>query len=177
MLADFGLTPAAVRRDVETWRFYNSIVRMGHERLTKMVFKHDLESGGPWTQNLRNLLSSIVLETNLIRLTPVSLKTAEKLLMDCYTSIWEEEIGKKPKLTVLAETQSGWKVNHHMSANLSKMERSLISQLRCGVLPLMVETGLFKNLPRGQRVCATCPDEIEDSYHFLFRGVFHKGRE
>ena len=50
--------------------------------------------------------------------------------------------------------------------NLSRQERSLFAQLRCGILPIMVETGRFRNIPKEKRICPVCDiNEVEDEIH------------
>ena len=53
--------------------------------------------------------------------------------------------------------------------NLPKYERSLISQLRLGILPIRIETGRYSNLPEQQRICFLCDtNQVENELHFLF---------
>ena len=48
-------------------------------------------------------------------------------------------------------------------------ERSLLAQLRFGILPLHVETGSFNVLPLEERICQMCDaNVIENECHFLF---------
>ena len=50
-----------------------------------------------------------------------------------------------------------------------KRKISLISQFRCGILPLKVETGCFSQIPFEFRLCTLCSlDKIEDEFHFFF---------
>ncbi len=57
----------------------------------------------------------------------------------------------------------------HLNSNLPKPERSLISQLRLGVLPLRIETGRYTRLQVHERLCELCDsDQVEDEAHFLF---------
>ena len=54
-------------------------------------------------------------------------------------------------------------------ANLSRRQRSLVTKIKCGVLPLIVETGRFKNIAREKRLCQICTlKKIETEFHFLF---------
>ena len=54
-----------------------------------------------------------------------------------------------------------WKVNNGQ-------HRSLLAQLRCGVLPLKLETGRYLNIPRDLRLCVLCSaNSIESEVHFL----------
>ena len=50
--------------------------------------------------------------------------------------------------------------------NLTIRERSSIAKLYCGNLPLKVETGRYRNVPRDQRLCHNCY-VVEDEVHFL----------
>ena len=60
------------------------------------------------------------------------------------------------------------KVSVHLNTNLSKSKKSLLTQLRCGVLPLFIETGRYLNLLRKGRLCPICKTSIKDEIHFLF---------
>ena len=55
-----------------------------------------------------------------------------------------------------------------------RRKRSLISQFRCGILPLKVETGRFSQIPLEFRLCTFCSlDKIEDEFHFFFDCNFY----
>ena len=55
-----------------------------------------------------------------------------------------------------------------MLSNLNRRQWSLCSKLKCGVLPLAVETGRFKNIDRELRVCRVCNSgAVEIEYHHL----------
>ena len=53
-------------------------------------------------------------------------------------------------------------------SNLNRRQRSLCAKHKCGVLPLAIETGRFKNVPEELRLCCVsnkcC---IENEYHHL----------
>ena len=59
-------------------------------------------------------------------------------------------------------------------SNLPRNERSLVVRLLCGILPLEVETGRYKDKDkkkkdRKQRFCKVCETtNVEDEIHFLF---------
>ena len=56
---------------------------------------------------------------------------------------------------------------------LSRHQRSLIAQLRTGILPLHIETGRYYRTPLEQRTCKVCrSNQIEDEYHFLCECTF-----
>ena len=52
--------------------------------------------------------------------------------------------------------------------NLTRSERSVMAQFRCGVLPLRIETGRFVGEQVGDRLCRFCDlNLVEDEKHFL----------
>ncbi len=62
-------------------------------------------------------------------------------------------------------------VASHICSNLPKYERSLISQLRLGILPIRIETVRYSNLPvpEQQRICLSCDsNQVANELHFLF---------
>ena len=57
--------------------------------------------------------------------------------------------------------------------------RSLICQIRTGVLPLAIEVGRFTNIPVSSRICKFCDaNTVESEMHFIFEyvayGKYHK---
>ncbi len=81
-------------------------------------------------------------------------------LYDCST---------KDKLRTYRIFKHDMNVASHLNCNMPKYPRSLISQLRLGVLPLRIETGRFVRLAEADRICQVCSDnKIENEYHFLF---------
>ena len=77
------------------------------------------------------------------------------------------ECTTKPKLRFFREFKSDCLTEKYVTINLTSSERSVLSQLRFGILPLAVETGRFINQPLEQRLCKTC-NVIEDEWHFIF---------
>ena len=58
----------------------------------------------------------------------------------------------------------------YVKCNLSRKERSVLAQIRLGILPLKIETGRFENLLPENRLCEFCSNQtIEDEEHFLFK--------
>ena len=61
---------------------------------------------------------------------------------------------------------------------LSRRRRSLLAQLRTGVLPIAIETGRWRSVPVEERLCVLCTDhKVEDEFHFLFEcSAYHAER-
>ena len=60
-------------------------------------------------------------------------------------------------------------MERYLLLNIDKYEKSLLSQLRYGILPLRIETGRYINEKREERICTLCnTNNIESVEHFLF---------
>ena len=91
---------------------------------------------------------------------------------------WKLALDIKPKLRTLKEFKTDYKVEPYTEAYLTRFQRSLLSQYRCGILPLRVETGRFnlirdnetknlRHLNLEERLCQLCDrGSVEDEFHF-----------
>ena len=51
--------------------------------------------------------------------------------------------------------------------------RTVFSRFRCRNHKLLVETGIYKNIPSSERVCVKCTQsEIGDEFHYIFNCQF-----
>lgn len=50
--------------------------------------------------------------------------------------------------------------------------RALITKLRCCNLKIPVETGRWVNIPREERICHLCHNDIGSEYHYIFECSF-----
>ena len=57
-------------------------------------------------------------------------------------------------------------VEPYLLNNLPKHQRSALAQIRMGILPLLIETGRYQNIPEQNRLCVTC-EKIESEFHFI----------
>ncbi len=57
---------------------------------------------------------------------------------------------------------------NYMKYCMSRQQRSLIAQLRLGILPIHIETGRFRGTQLDNRICQLCDtQEVEDKIHFV----------
>ena len=65
--------------------------------------------------------------------------------------------------------KNSYAVEKYVLINLNRHERSILSQFRCGILPLRIETGRYIGEKPEERVCKICKNgRTEDEVHFLF---------
>ena len=61
----------------------------------------------------------------------------------------------------------------YVSPLLPENKRSLLSQFRCGVLPLATKTGRYRQIPSNKRYCTFCDlNAIKDEIHFYVAVTF-----
>ena len=169
VIGDVCWRPGVVRRDLESLRLYNQIVKMEKERLTYRVLMYDRIERGAWSVNLQSICDCIAQRDAWNSLTPVNLDAAKVRLEEMYHQTWRSELRNKTKLNNYSVLADGSQPANHLTANLSKIKRSLISRLRSGSLQLEVERGRFSSVPRDERICKLCGVEVEDELHFLFK--------
>ena len=55
-----------------------------------------------------------------------------------------------------------------MRNNISRQKRSLLAQLRLGIMPLEIEVGRFRNIPVEKRLYKGCDNnDVENKFHFV----------
>ena len=81
--------------------------------------------------------------------------------------IWQNKRYKSEKLRYYNLYKSDKNVEDYLLLDLTKYQRSVFSQFRCGILPLEIETGRFRNIELQNRLCEICKTEVEDEIHFL----------
>ena len=65
---------------------------------------------------------------------------------------WQKSVSVKSKLDLYNKIKTEFGVEKYLLLNIDKYEKSLLSQLRYGILPLRIETGRFCNEKREHRL-------------------------
>lgn len=100
----------------------------------------------------------------------VDLHSVKNLVTNECCTKWAEELTKYSKLDFLVQIISNFGVENYLAKNLDRYDKSLLSQLRYGILPLELETGRYKGLDRGARLCTLCNSNVvEDQLHFVLQ--------
>jgi hypothetical protein len=56
----------------------------------------------------------------------------------------------------------------YLMSSLTKVQRSHIAQLRCGIVPLKLKTGRYVRVRIDERICSLCTDNVvDDETHFF----------
>ena len=147
------------------------MITMRNDRLTKKIFLHDHAIGNTknWCSDVKIIMERTGNLQNFNTLSPIDLSQAKQTISDIYTQQWSTELQGKPKLRTYKQFKMSRGIEDYVTLNISKHERSILCQFRCGILPLRIETGRYTNEPPDNRLCRFCPMlTTEDEIHFAF---------
>ena len=98
----------------------------------------------------------------------------EDTIKDKMLTDWRKEASKKPKLRTYVTLKDNIEVEPYVKYGNNRQTRSLMAQIRCGILPIRIEIGRFCNLPVENRLCEICnQNKVEDEFHFLMECPFY----
>jgi hypothetical protein len=168
---DMGWICAQHRRWVNVLRLWNRLVHMGDDRLTKKVFLYDYTTvGNTWCSDVKHILQQVNMSHLYDNKLPVDLKNIEDSLLLLYKSNWSDNVTNVAKLRTYVTFKQDYETEKYLMSSLTKAERSHLAQLRCGILPLKLETGRYVGLRVDERICTLCTDNVvEDETHFILK--------
>ena len=172
MYGDMGWVPGEMRRKVSVLRYWNKLINMKDDRLTKEAFEIDYsrhDKVGCWCYYVKNIFRELDMLHIFEEQQECNLSLCQEKLCLIYKEKLMLEIQKKPKLRLYSKVKQCLETERYVKLNMTANERSMLAQLRMGILPIKVETGRFVNLKINERICDVCPEnKIEDELHFLF---------
>ena len=169
LVGDMGFIPHEVGRTVASLRLWNRLVKLDDNRITKKVFNYDYQQQGSFSHFIEVVCSKLDMEQAYLEKGVLDLKSCkEKLLLDVNEK-WATQVDSKPKLRLYKVIKTSPRVENYCKWLLPRFQRSLLCQLRVGILPLQVELGRFTNTPLEERTCKICDqDVVENELHFVF---------
>ena len=166
-------------------RYWNRLVKMSDDRLTKKIFIYDYEQSRNgcrnWCSDVECILDDINKFEPYLDKSECLLEEAQNRLSRNCEEIWLEKCRNMPKLRTYILLKSSLKTEEYLTTFMTRSKRSLFAQLRFGILPIRIETGRFKNirdaesgqyrkLKPDERLCEICmSNEIENEIHFVCR--------
>ena len=176
LTGDMGWMPVKSRMRLNILKYYNRLIKMDHNRLTYKLFENDIQniSNENWSSDLANILEEIGMTNSLITGQEINLDSAKEKLLCVDDLEWQESIANKPKLRTYVKFKCHINTEDYVTLNLNRKERSLLTKLRSGTLPLAIEKGRYRNQALEQRVCILChQNEIEDEIHFVINCPYY----
>ena len=167
--AEMGWDCTRNRRWINMLRYWNRLIKMNEDRLTKKLFLIDKQiAKNNWSEEVKCILVKAgkvdIFENNTI----CDLNEISQALRHLNEIEMQEIINTKPKLRTYKLLKDHFNVEKYIKMNLPKYQRCLLAQFRVGILPLMIETGRYQNIELENRICSLCDlGEIENEIHFL----------
>ena len=173
---DMGWISSSTRRKINIVRFWNRLTNMSDSRLPKIIFSWDKScKGQTWTSHLKKVLNEIKQVHVIESMSPVSIDLCKTEFFQVQCNDWKDELSKKPKLRTYITFKQTLETEPYIKSFMNRKHRSYLSQYRCGILPLEIETGRWINKPLENRICQLCNNGcIEDEKHIIFECSFYE---
>ena len=97
----------------------------------------------------------------------IDIPTVDHLLKQKSCNDWYQTVNNKPKLRTYRTFKYVYNAEEYVRHCYNRKDRSLLAQIRLGILPLNIETGRYINKPVELRTCDTCQNCVEDEKHFI----------
>ena len=116
----------------------------------------------------KSLFEQVDMQHSFENKQTVDLKHVENSFGTIYQRDWNEKLHTISKLRTYVTVKSNYESEKYLKLNITKNDRSHLSQFRCAVLPLKIETGRFSGLAIEDRLCQVCDQHaVESEIHFL----------
>ena len=151
-------------------RLYNRINQMDDDRLPSIIYKWDKSLDlDTWYSEIRHIAAKLGLEANLEDGQTYDLTSAYNKLLKLSRQKWHLEAQRKPKLRTFLKIHNFDKIQLLAKSKITRYQRSLLAQLKFGILPLKIETERYQGTPLENRLCKLCnTNSVEDEMHFMF---------
>jgi hypothetical protein len=143
---------------------------MNDDRLPKRILCTEFMKPNSWSSDLCKIFEGIGMSEYFIQRKQIDIKTFIMLKHQKDIDEWQIKRRTLPKLRTYNLFKSEYGTENYLKCTFNRGKKAVVSQFRCGVLPLKVETGRYLNIPLHFRICELCNDnEVEDEFHFLTR--------
>lgn len=176
VVGDMGWKTCIHRYGLEMIRVWNRFMKMSNNRINKKVFLWDMSlEVNNWASEIESIYNDLNMSYIFENQIVCDLQNADKRLFELCNTEWKVEVNDKPKLRTYVTFKNNIGVEEYVTSNISRKNRSMMAQLRCGTLKLKIEVGRYHRIPVEQRLCEMCNcNQVEDEKHFLFRCELYK---
>ena len=150
-------------RWIEMLRLFNRFNGMDKSRLPNIILKWDQSLGlNTWYSEIQYILAYIGLNIRPSDGDQYDLTNAYNYLLKNNRSSWQFEASRKPKLRTYIKIHDFSKIETLVKANITRYQQSLLTQLKCGILPLKYETDRYQGIAPENRVCKICDMNVPE---------------
>ena len=156
-------------------RYWNRLVLLDNNRLTKRVFNADYRlCNNNWCNDVKAVLLKLGLNDYFTNKETINLRNARSRINNYYSDVWKADSARVAKLRTYVMFKDNFKVERYVQLNFKKHERAILAQFRCGILPIRIETGRYVGEQLEMRTCRFCDrNEVENETHFLLNCDFY----
>ncbi len=154
-------------------RYVGRLAVMEETRLPKKVLRWDILIGSKgWMRDVIDICKELDIPSPVGPMQSLYVYDTEPLMRRALVKNREEWMlaaNGMPKLCTYVLIKDFMNVGTMVHQNLPRNQRSVLSKFLCGILPIEIETGRFRNIKRELRFCKMCNSNtaIEDEIHFL----------
>lgn len=150
-------------------KLWNRFIGMNPDRLTKQIFWFDVEvTNGSWASSLAEILERCDMHECFDSRSEIDMHHFKNKIIEQMNTEWHQNVLSKPKLRTYMKFKTNYEAEKYVvDHTLTRRERSLLSHLRFGILPLKIETGRYYRIPPHERFCELCETIVEDELHFV----------
>ena len=158
------------RRWLSMLRLFNRINSMDSSRIPRIVFDWDSRLGlNTWCSEIKQISNNLKLNWISNNEESYDLTQSYNSCLEYNRRSWSNESFLKPKLRTFVQIHDFDSKQILVNSSISRYQRSLLSQLKFGILPLKIETDRYQGIPPENRICKICDTNTpEDELHFLF---------
>ncbi len=169
LMGDMGWLTSKERRQSKMVKYWNRLVHMSEERLTKKVFLYDYAiCNNNWSSEMKSIFNATGMNNVFNDMSECDLQLYQVHNLKNLETRWKFGLPLKPKLRSYILYKDMYKTEEYVKYCMSRRKRSLMAQFRMGVLPLAIETGRFRGIALEDRICTLCSlNVIENEKHFL----------
>ena len=169
---DMGWIPSCIRRKLNILRLWNKLLSLDDTNLTKQIFYWDYNNPyNSWCSDVKRIFQEVGRLDHYHNFLRCDISSFKEVFLSDFLEKWKHDITTVSKLRTYVKFKTHFEAEPYLDILLNRKSRSYMSQFRCGILPLRIETGRYGTnyIPDSERICILCKSgEIEDEYHFVF---------
>ena len=179
MYSELNWIPPHIKQKTELLRFWLRLCKLPENRVVKKVFNHDFElsqrgrvSPG---YHVKSMLEQAGLDyvwenKNSGKLNKSILNKVLQSEMKVFQISNKNDMQDMSRLTIYRQIKHSAELEKYINIIRDRTQRGLMAKARMGTLPIRVETGRYRNIPREERLCQFCDgQEVEDEIHILLK--------
>ncbi len=164
-----GWISCQTRHHINMIRLRNKFINMEESRIPKRVFNLDYQVCKNWSLELKDILYSAGLNQIYDNKIICNIDGAKCICVNLWNADWKISLPTKPKLRTYVKFKENIETESYIKYCMLRRRRSLLAQLRLGILPLHLETGRFRNKKVEGKICLICNLQyVENEEHFIY---------